>query len=114
MTILYGIKNCDTVKKAKKWLDENNISYQFHDLRQDGLSETLLSSFVEKSDWLTLVNKRSTTYKNLPDEIKDNLISEVLTTTVLAQPTLLKRPLLSVDSSLYIGFKAQQYQEIFA
>ncbi len=113
MKTLYGIKNCDTVKKARKWLEENNIDYRFHDLRIDGLSAQLLTSLVEKSDWQLMVNKRSTTYKNLPQEIKDNLTEQVLFDTVLEQPTLLKRPLLQLDQQLHIGFKPAQYQELF-
>ncbi|GLX76885.1 arsenate reductase [Thalassotalea insulae] len=113
MTILYGIKNCDTVKKARKWLDTNNVTYHFHDLRGDGLDNELLTSFVEKSDWQIMLNKRSTTYKNLPDEIKNNLTEQVLFDTVLTHPTLLKRPLLMTDNALHIGFKAEQYQELF-
>ncbi|GHF93545.1 ArsC family reductase [Thalassotalea marina] len=113
MTTLYGIKNCDTIKKARKWLEENNISYQFHDYRQDGLSEELLTSFVERSNWDNLLNKRSTTYRNLPDDIKNNLSDEVAYTQVLEQPTLLKRPILVSKDTFAIGFKAAQYQEIF-
>ncbi|WP_206485504.1 ArsC family reductase [Thalassotalea sp. G2M2-11] len=113
MTILYGIKNCDTVKKARKWLDENNISYTFHDLRTDGLDAELLTSFVSKSDWQLMLNKRSTTYKNLPEEIKNNLSEQLIFDTVLEQPTLLKRPLLAINDMLHVGFKPAQYQELF-
>ncbi len=113
MTILYGIKNCDTVKKARKWLDANEINYTFHDLRLDGLDNALLSSLVDKSDWQLMLNKRSTTYKNLPDDIKNNLTEQVLFDAVLEQPTLLKRPLLLNNEQLYIGFKPEQYQELF-
>jgi len=113
MTILYGIKNCDTVKKTQKWLNENNISYQFHDFKTEGLSEELLSNFVEKSNWEVMLNKRSTTFRNLPDDIKNNLTDTVIFQAVLAQPTLLKRPLLLLDNKLHVGFKALTYQEIF-
>jgi arsenate reductase len=114
MTILYGIHNCDTVKKALSWLNQQSVSYQFHDLRKDGLSSDLLTDFFHQNDWQTLVNKRSTTFRNLPTEIKDNLTEEVAFNTILEQPTLLKRPLLAHNQQLHLGFKPAQYQELFS
>ncbi len=113
MTIIYGIKNCDTVKKAIKWLEQNNISYTFHDFRVDGLSQTQLEAFVEKSTWEQLINKRSTTYRNLSDEIKNALTGQVAIDTILETPTLIKRPVLLVNDKLHLGFKAANYEEIF-
>ena len=113
MTILYGIKNCDSVKKAKKWLEQENIPYQFHDFRTDGLSAELLQEFISASDLTALLNKRSTTFRNLSDEIKNNLSDEVMREIILAQPTLIKRPLLKHDKAFLVGFKDSQYQEIF-
>jgi len=114
MTILYGIKNCDSVKKAKKWLEQQNIPYEFHDYRSDGLSPQLLSEFLSYTDLTLLLNKRSTTFRNLSDEIKNNLTDEVITEVILAQPTLIKRPLLKHQETLLIGFKDSQYQETLA
>lgn len=114
MTIIYGIKNCDSVKKAVKWLDDNQVSYQFHDFKKNGLSSELLEQFVSLSDWQILLNKRSTTYRQLPEELKNNLSDEAAFEAVLAQPTLLKRPLLAYNNSLFVGFKTQQFQEIFS
>ena len=114
MTIIYGISNCDSVKKSLNWLNKNNIDYQFHDLRKDGLPNELLSSFFEQLDWQELVNKRSTTFRGLSDEIKNTFNKELAFETILAQPTLLKRPLLSLNNNLYLGFKPEQYQELFA
>ena len=113
MTHLYGIKNCDTVKKAIKWLDSNSISYDFHDFKSQGLSEALLNNFAEKADWSELVNKRSTTYRNLAEEVKNNFTEEAAKAAVLEQPTLLKRPLLIINNELHLGFKAENYQAIF-
>jgi arsenate reductase len=113
MTTLYGIKNCDTVKKALKWLDATNISYTFIDFKKESLTPELLTSFVEKSDWSVLLNKRSTTFRNLPDTIKENLTDDVIFAAVLAQPTLLKRPLLLHKNTFNIGFKEQDYQALF-
>lgn len=113
MTILYGIKNCDSVKKAKKWLEQENIPYQFHDFKTDGLSAELLQEFISASDLTSLLNKRSTTFRNLSDEIKNNLSDEVIKENILAQPTLVKRPLLKHDQAFLVGFKDSQYQAIF-
>ena len=111
MTILYGIKNCDSVKKAKKWLEQENIPYQFHDFRNDGLSAELLQEFISSADLTALLNKRSTSFRNLPDEIKNNLNDEVIKEAILAQPTLIKRPLLKHNQAFLVGFKDSQYQE---
>lgn len=111
MTKVYGIKNCDTVKKSIKWLEKNNVEFTFHDFKKDGLSPGLLTSFVEKSSWDVLLNKRSTTFRNLPKEVKDNLTEEVMFKAVLEQPTLLKRPILINDTTTCVGFKEDNYQE---
>ena len=119
-TTLYGINNCDTVKKAQKWLTANNIDFDFFDFKKRPLTNELLTQFVELNDWSTLLNKRSTTYRNLSDDIKNSLTNEIAFEQVMAQPTLLKRPLLVIDTEtseniqqLHLGFKAEQYQDIF-
>ena len=114
MTTLYGIHNCDTVKKTMKWLTANNIEFTFHDFRKDGLTASLLQQFFALSDWEALMNKRSTTFKNLPDEVKNNLNEATVFTVMLEQPTLIKRPVLMFNNQLTIGFKDSNYQEIFA
>ena len=114
MTKIYGIKNCDTVKKAQKWLEANNIAYEFHDFKTSGLPETLLAQWLEKTSWELLVNKRSTTYRALPQDTKDNLNEALARQALLAQPTLVKRPVLVVNQQLHVGFKPAQYQEIFS
>lgn len=113
MTTLYGIKNCDTVKKAKKWLEQQNISYEFHDFRTDGLTPELLQTFIQQSDLALLLNKRSTTFRNLSDEIKNNLTDDVIISAILEQPTLLKRPLLKHEQQFTVGFKDTVYQATF-
>lgn len=111
MTKIYGIKNCDTVKKSLKWLEQHNIEFSFHDFKKDGLSPELLTTFVEKSSWDVLLNKRSTTFRNLPTEIKENLTESNMFKAVLEQPTLLKRPILINNSTTCVGFKSDIYQE---
>jgi len=113
MITLYGIKNCDTVRKALKWLEANEVEHQLYDFKKQPLTTELLTQFVKQSDWSLLLNKRSTTFRNLSDEIKNNLTDEVIFAAVLEQPTLLKRPLLSLDGQLNLGFKAEQYQALF-
>lgn len=112
MTILYGIKNCDSVKKAKKWLEQENISYQFHDFRTDGFTAELLQELLALTDLSQLLNKRSTTFRNLPDDIKNNLTDETIKEIILTQPTLIKRPLLHNKQSLLVGFNNTQYQDV--
>ena len=111
---VYGIKNCDTVKKSIKWLAANNINHQLYDFKNQPLTAELLTKFVSESDWSLLLNKRSTTFRNLPDAIKNNLTDDVMFATALEQPTLLKRPLISIDGQLHLGFKESQYQTLFS
>jgi|TARA_B110000091_G_C13682990_1_gene418704 arsenate reductase len=113
MITLYGINNCDTVKKSQKWLQSQQIEYTFHDFKKQGLSKELLTDFVRQGDWSTLLNKRSTTFRQLPDDIKNNLTEDIIFNAVIEQPTLLKRPLLQCNNQLYLGFKDLQYQAIF-
>ena len=114
MTTLYGIKNCDTVKKARKWLDENNIEFTFHDFRIDGLNADQVQTWVAQLGWETLVNKRSTTWKQLDDATKESLNDDSVVAVVVANPTLIKRPLLDLDGTYSVGFKAADYEQTFA
>ncbi|WP_394175373.1 ArsC family reductase [Thalassotalea litorea] len=112
--VVYGIHNCDTVKKASKWLEQNGIDYQFHDLRKDGVSCELILEFVEGNEWDKLLNKRSTTFRQLEDSVKAQLETSAGAAVLVEHPTLLKRPLLKTAGQFHLGFKADQYQDIFA
>ena len=112
MITLYGIKNCDTVKKAKQWLEEHHIDYQFHDFRADGLSSQQVKHWVAELGWETLVNKRSTTWKTLDQQIKENLNDESVIDVIIDSPTLIKRPLLDTGKQRITGFKADTYQTL--
>lgn len=114
VTTLYGIPNCDTVKKAQKWLTQNNKPFTFHDYRKDGLDETLLLSFFESIPWTELLNKRSTSYRTLSTEQKDNLNQQTVIPLFIEFPTLIKRPLLISESKTLLGFKADHYQTFFS
>ncbi len=113
MTIIYGIKNCDTMKKAMRWLDENNISYQFHDYRKNGLEKPLLELLEKKVGWQTLLNKRGTTWRKLDDNTKSSVDRNKALTLMLAQPAMIKRPVLVNAESALVGFSLEQYQQIF-
>lgn len=113
-TTVYGIKNCDTIKKALKWLDTNNVQYTFHDYRVDGLDNTLLDALCETSDIDLMLNKRSTSFRALTDEQKANTDPAAIKALFLATPTLIKRPLLIKGDDSLLGFKDAQYQAFFA
>ena len=114
MTVmLYGIKNCDTVKKARKFLDQHQVEYEFHDYREEGVNPILLAAWAKELGWEALLNKRSTTWRQLPDETKDN-INEVLAMMVMEdQPTLIKRPVLELPDRVLVGFNEATYTDIF-
>lgn len=110
MNTLYGIKNCDTVKKAKTWLQENQINFDFHDYRDDGLDSCLLEQFETGLGWENMLNKRSTTWRQLPEQQKQNMNKALALQLMLEQPTLIKRPVFDTGKKLLIGFSAKQYQ----
>ncbi|GAB3289462.1 ArsC family reductase [Parahaliea aestuarii] len=114
MITLYGIKNCDTVKKARRWLDEHGIDYRFHDFREDGLSKAQVEGWIAELGWENLLNKRSTSWKALPPEQRDSMDERSATGAVLEQPTLIKRPLLDTGKERRTGFKATDYQALFS
>lgn len=114
MTTLYGISNCDTVKKARKWLEQANVDYTFHDFRKDGLDRQQVEEWVSALGWESLVNKRSTTWKGLSDSDKAQLNDSTVVEVILDQPTLIKRPLLDQAGDISVGFKAADYEQRFA
>jgi arsenate reductase len=107
MYTLYGIKNCDTVKKARKWLDDNGIAYRFHDFREDGLTMALLQHFAAHLDWSLLLNRSSTSWRQLSDEQKSDLSPDKAIQLMLNTPTLIKRPVLDTGGKLILGFTAR-------
>ena len=114
MITLYGIKNCDTVKKARQWLADNNLEYHFHDFRVDGISASSVTQWLTEMGWDTLVNKRSTTWKQLDAAVREDMNNDSAQVAILAQPTLIKRPLLDTGEACHVGFKADTYATIFA
>tara|TARA_R110002073_G_scaffold297293_1_gene463462 strand:+ start:267 stop:668 length:402 start_codon:yes stop_codon:yes gene_type:complete len=110
---LYGIKNCDTVKKARKWLDTHNIDYQFHDFREDGLDSDAVAAWIDELGWQNLLNRRSQSWKTLDEDARESMDDEAAHKAVLAHPTLIKRPLLDTGEQRYTGFSAANYAKIF-
>lgn len=113
MNTLYGIKNCDTVKKARDWLDKHKIDYTFHDFRINGLNETQVNNWISELGLEMLVNKRSTTWKELDENSKNNFGEKNAVQIITANPTLIKRPLLDTGKQKYVGFKDAEYSKIF-
>jgi Spx/MgsR family transcriptional regulator len=113
MTKIYGIKNCDTVKKARKWLDDADINYHFIDFREDGIDRKKVSHWIQTLGWETIVNKRSTTWKQLDPAIKENMNENAAIEAIMQQPTLIKRPLLELPNITHVGFKAAEYEKLF-
>lgn len=111
---LFGIKNCDTVKSARSWLESNNIEYKFHDFRADGLSKDQLQAWIDQIGSDMLINKRSATWRQLNTKDQDLALGQIASAVVLANPTLIKRPVLQRDGDLLIGFSPDEYQNFFA
>ena len=107
--ILYGIKNCDSVKKAKKWLKDNGHEFQFHDFRVDGLAQHRLNEWLSQLGWEILLNKRGTSWRTLPDKEKENLDASKAEALMLENPTLIKRPVLQAGELLLVGFDSNIY-----
>jgi Spx/MgsR family transcriptional regulator len=111
---LYGIKNWDTVKKARKWLDARGVEYRYHDFRLDGLDPEVLVSWMEELGWQNLVNRRSTSWKALDERTRQSMDADSALQAILAQPALIKRPLLDTGHERFTGFSAASYQKIFS
>lgn len=111
--VVYGIRQCDTLKKALKWLEAQHISYRFHDYRKEGLPPELLDEFIAALGWEALLNRRGTTYRALDDACKASLDAESARTIMLEQPAIIKRPLLRLDHHYHLGFDEAGYYTLF-
>ncbi len=111
--ILYGIKNCDTVKKARRWLDANDVAFDFHDFRVDGLDQATIESWLQKVSWEVLLNKRGTTWRKLDDPRKEVINEAIAIELMLSNPTLIKRPVVTVNNDCMVGFKEADYAAYF-
>ena len=112
MIKLYGIPNCDTMKKARNWLDDNKLAYEFHDYKKLGVPEKSLRQWVKKAGWETLLNRRGTTWRKLDDDTKNNIDEKSAIQVMLDNPSAIKRPVLETDNILLIGFKEDEYKAL--
>jgi len=111
---IYGIKNCDTMKKARAWLDKRGVDYAFHDYKTAGIERAQLEEWAKKVGWDTLLNRAGTTFRKLPDKDKNDIDSKKAIALMLAQPSMIKRPVLELSSGrLLIGFKPEEYAAAF-
>ncbi|RDB44838.1 ArsC family reductase [Halomonas sp. DQ26W] len=112
MLTLFMIKNCDTCRKARKALDEKGLPYQVHDLRKDGLSAALLEHILARVPVMEALNRRSTTWRNLPEEDKKEIDANKARALIMANPTLLKRPLLDTGDDIILGYRDGDYDTL--
>jgi arsenate reductase len=110
---IYGIKNCDTMKKARAWLDQHGVAYAFHDYKAAGIAREKLEAWARAVGWETLLNRAGTTFRALPDKDKDGLGAGKAIALMMAQPAMIKRPVLDLGDRLLVGFKADQYAAAF-
>ena len=107
---IYGIKNCDTMKKARAFLDKHRVAYDFHDYKSKGIAREKLEGWAKKAGWETLLNRAGTTFKKLPDKDKEGLTEKKAIALMLAQPSMIKRPVLELGGGkLLVGFKPEDY-----
>jgi arsenate reductase (glutaredoxin) len=111
---IYGLATCDTTRAARKWLDAKKIAYGFHDVREDGLAKPLVERWVKQLGWEKVLNKASTTWRELPEKEKAGVDGKKAVALLLAHPTLVKRPVLDRDGVLMLGFKPEIYAKTFA
>ena len=112
--VIYGIKNCDTMKKARHWLDEQGVAYVFHDYKAEGIERARLEAWADAVGWETLLNRSGTTFRALPEADKQGLTKAKAIALMVAQPSMIKRPVLDVDHALIVGFKPEIYDATFA
>ena len=109
--ILYGIRNCDTVKKARAWLDARGLAYDFHDYKTAGIDEARLRAWAAEMGWERLLNRAGTTFRKLPEADKEGLDENRAIALMLAQPSMIKRPLLDLGTCRLLGFSDGLYRE---
>ena len=110
---IYGIKNCDTMKKARAWLGDHGVAYNFHDYKTQGIERELLEDWVRAVRWETLLNRAGTTFRKLPETDKADLGEAKAIALMLAQPSMIKRPVLNTGGELIVGFNAATYEKTF-
>ena len=108
---IYGIRNCDTMKKARAWLDSHGVAYDFHDYKSEGVAKEKLKGWSDAVGWETLLNRAGTTFRKLPDSDKESLDERKALALMLAQPSMIKRPVLDLGGKLLVGFRPEIYEK---
>jgi arsenate reductase (glutaredoxin) len=111
-TIIYGIRNCDTMKKARSWLDAHGVAYDFHDYKSAGIDRATLRQWIEAVGWELLLNRAGTTFRGLPEAAKTGLTEAKAISLMLEQPSMIKRPVLQHGTSLTVGFSPEKYSAL--
>jgi Spx/MgsR family transcriptional regulator len=111
-TIIYGIKNCDTMKKARTWLESHQMAHEFHDYKVSGIAADRLASWVKQAGWEVLLNRAGTTFRKLPDSAKTPLDEARAIKLMLEQPSMIKRPVLERGKTLLVGFSPEKYSQL--
>ncbi len=113
MTTIYGIKNCDTMKKAFNWLDENGVAYEFHDYKKSGADEATLRAAIKHHGWENVINRKGTTWRKLSDDVKTSMNETAAIKIALENPSIIKRPLVLHEGKTYLGFSPNIFKQIF-
>ena len=113
MITLYGIKNCDTVKKAQRWLEARGVDFRFHDFRSDGLEAEQVRAWLEELGDAALINRRGPSWRKIPEAEREGADTERLVSLVMTHPTIIKRPVLDLGDRRLVGFSETRYEEIF-
>ena len=112
--VIYGIKNCDTMKKARHWLDVHGVAYAFHDYKKEGIERARLEAWADAVGWETILNRSGATFRALPEAAKQGLAKANAIALMLSQPSMIKRPVLNVGGALIVGFKPETYAAAFS
>ncbi len=110
---IYGIKNCDTMKKSFQWLDRRSIPYTFHDYKKTGADAGILKQAIKQHGWETVINRKGTSWRALPDAAKENMSEKTALAAAMDNPSLIRRPLLVLDGAIHLGFDDAQYAALF-
>ena len=113
MTRIYGIPNCDTMKKARKWLGSHGVAYEFHDFKKHGVDEQRLRTWVRQAGWEVLLNRRGMMWRKVPDDVRANIDEASAIELMLSTPSIIKRPVLEHDGALRVGFSEADYEALF-
>lgn len=114
MIKLYGIPNCDTMKKARAWLAEHGVDYEFHDYKKAGIDAATLRRWIDQVGWEPLINRRGMMWRKVPDEVKAGIDEQSAIRLMLETPSIIKRPVLDTGDAIHVGFKPEQYAAIFS